>query len=110
LVFYYGFSIFIFIPIVFFFFLFLYYQYYIIIFSSLFSTPSLFLLLLCWYSLITAPTTHSAPSHLLSSPSPHLSLPFSPNLSPDYPSLLHTHHLLTNLLYQLYTTSKPSNP
>jgi hypothetical protein len=29
---------------------------------------------------------------------PHLPLPFSPSLSPDYPSPVHTHHLLTNLL------------
>jgi hypothetical protein len=43
------------------------------------------------------------------SPCLHLPLPFSPNLSPDYPSLLHTHHLLTNLLYQLYTTPNPCN-
>jgi hypothetical protein len=34
------------------------------------------------------PTTHSAPSQPLCSPSPHLILPFSPNLSPDYPFLL----------------------
>jgi hypothetical protein len=40
---------------------------------------------------------------------PHLSILFSPNLSPDYPSLLHTHDLLTNLLYQLYTTPTPCN-
>jgi hypothetical protein len=41
---------------------------------------------------------------------PHLPLPFSGNLSQDYPSFQHTHHLLTNLLYQLYTTSNPFNP
>jgi hypothetical protein len=34
---------------------------------------------------------------------PQLPLPFSLSLSPEYPSLLHTHHLLTNILYQLYT-------
>jgi hypothetical protein len=28
----------------------------------------------------------------------------------DYLSLLHTHHLLTNLLYQFYTTTTPYNP
>jgi hypothetical protein len=47
------------------------------------------------------------PPHPLSSPSLHLPLPFSPNLSPDYASLLHTHHPLNNLLYQLYTTPNP---
>jgi hypothetical protein len=50
--------------------------------------------------------------------------PFLPTLSPDLtipshspptchqitPSLLHTHHLLTNLQYQFYTTSTPCNP
>jgi hypothetical protein len=28
----------------------------------------------------------------------------------NYPSLLHTHHLLTKLLYQLYTNPTPCNP
>jgi hypothetical protein len=49
-------------------------------------------------------------SFCLSSSTPsrlHLSLPSSPNLSPHYPSLLHTHHLLISLLYQLHTTSAP---
>jgi hypothetical protein len=41
---------------------------------------------------------------------PHLPLPFSSNLLPDYPFLLHTHHLQTNLLYQLYTTPTLCNP
>jgi hypothetical protein len=40
---------------------------------------------------------------------PHIPLPFIPNLSRDYPSLWHTHHLLTNYLYQLYTTPNPYN-
>jgi hypothetical protein len=53
--------------------------------------------------LLPTPTTHSAPSHLLSSPSPHLSFPLSV-------TRLHTHHLRTNLLYQIYTTPKSSNP
>jgi hypothetical protein len=44
------------------------------------------------------------------SPYPHLPIPFSPNLSPDYPSLLYTYHPLTNLWYQLYTTPNPCNP
>jgi hypothetical protein len=44
------------------------------------------------------------------SPCLHLPHPLTPNLSPDYISLLHTHHLLTNLLYQLYTTTTPCNP
>jgi hypothetical protein len=41
---------------------------------------------------------------------PHLPFPFSLNLSPDYLSLLHTPHLLTNLLHQLYITTTPCNP
>jgi hypothetical protein len=41
-------------------------------------------------------------------PCQHLPLPFSPNLSPDYHSLLHTQHMLTKLLYQLYTTPPPA--
>jgi hypothetical protein len=40
------------------------------------------------------------------SPCPHLPLPFFPNISLDYLSIL---HLLTNLLYQLYTTPTPYN-
>jgi hypothetical protein len=31
-------------------------------------------------------------------------------LSPHYPFLLHTHHPLTSLLFQLYTVPAPSNP
>jgi hypothetical protein len=41
------------------------------------------------------------------SPCPHLPLPFYPNMLPHYHSSLHTQHLLTNLLYQLYTTPTP---
>jgi hypothetical protein len=41
---------------------------------------------------------------------PHLPLPFSTNLSPDYLSILHTHHLLTNLPYQLYSNPPPAIP
>jgi hypothetical protein len=32
------------------------------------------------------------------------------NLSPNYPTLLHTHHLLTSLLYQLYATPTRAIP
>jgi hypothetical protein len=41
-----------------------------------------------------------------------LNLPLlsSPNLSLHYTSLLHTHHLLTSLLYQFYTTPTPAIP
>jgi hypothetical protein len=44
------------------------------------------------------------------SPCHQLPIPFSPKLSTDYPSLLHTHHLLTNLLNQLYTAPITCNP
>jgi hypothetical protein len=44
------------------------------------------------------------------SPCLHLLLWSSPNLSQDYHSLLYTHHLLTNLLYQLYIIPTPCNP
>jgi hypothetical protein len=47
-------------------------------------------------------------SHILSSCT-LLPLPFSPNMSPHYPLLLHTHEPRTNLLYQLYTTPNPCN-
>jgi hypothetical protein len=50
------------------------------------------------------------PSYPLSSSSPHLPLPFFPNLSPDYPSLLHTHHTLNNLLYQFTQPQTPATP
>jgi hypothetical protein len=60
---------------------------------------------------------HCSPSKLLfwlllihTLPLPNLLLPFSPNLSPDCPTLLHTHHLLKNLLHQLYTTLTPAIP
>jgi hypothetical protein len=42
----------------------------------------------------------------LSSPPP----PIHHNLSPHYPSLLHIHHPLTSLLYQLYTHQSPEIP
>jgi hypothetical protein len=45
---------------------------------------------------------------------PHSSTLFpiftSPNLSPNCPSLLHTYHLLTSLLYQLYISPATWNP
>jgi hypothetical protein len=44
------------------------------------------------------------------SPGLHPLLLFSPNLSTNCPSLLHTHHLLTNLLSQLFTTQPPAIP
>jgi hypothetical protein len=50
------------------------------------------------------------PLHIYSVPNLHLSFLSSPNLSPHYPSLLHTHHPMTNLLYQLYTTRAPAIP
>jgi hypothetical protein len=37
-------------------------------------------------------------------------LPFHPYLSPHYLYLLHTHHPLTSLLYQLCTTEAPAIP
>jgi hypothetical protein len=59
-------------------------------------------------------TFHCSPSRLFflpllihSFPHLHLLLPSSPNLSPHCPSLLHTHHLWTNLPYQLNTTPIP---
>jgi hypothetical protein len=56
--------------------------------------------------LFSFPTIHSAPLHQLFS----LPLLSSSNLSPHYPCLLHTRHLLTSLLYQLHTTPAPYNP
>jgi hypothetical protein len=63
--------------------------------------PSLSLLFLCYNPLFSFPTTFSAPLYPLS---PHLQLPLLsfPNMSSHYLSFLHTHHLLTSLLYQLY--------
>jgi hypothetical protein len=100
----------------FFFFLFNFYFYYsciinftIIILLALFFPSSLSFPLLCYNPLFSLPTTLSGPSHPLFS---HLHLLFlsSPNLSPHYLSLLHTHHLLTSLLYQLHTIPAPCNP
>jgi hypothetical protein len=58
-------------------------------------------------SIALLPNNSFRPFSLTLSPCPHVPLPFSLNLSPDYPSFLHTHHPLTNLLYQLYTTPNP---
>jgi hypothetical protein len=95
---------------------FLFYFYYscvinftISILLSLFLHSSLSLLFLCYNPLFSLPTTLSASSHPLfppSSPPP----PILPNLPPYCPFLLHTHNLLTSLLYQLYTTPAPCNP
>jgi hypothetical protein len=95
-----GFFIFIFIPIFFFLSVLSLHHHYLL-------TPSLSLLLLCYNPLFSFPTTLSAPFHPISPPAFNY---LFPNLSPHYPSLLHTHHLLTNLLYQLYTTPTPAIP
>jgi hypothetical protein len=99
----------VFIFILIFFFSFCTINFTITIFSSLFSPPSLSLLLLCYNPLFSFSTTFSGTSHLC--PCLHLPFPSSPNLSPHYQSLLHIHHLLTNQLYQLYTQPPTSyNP
>jgi hypothetical protein len=112
LFYYCGFSIFTFTPIIFFLFslLFLYYQ--LNHHHPLIPTLTSFTLHPSPVLKLIAPLSNNSfcSSHPLSSPSPHLLLPFSPNLSPDYPSLLHTHHPLNNLLYQLYTTPNPCSP
>jgi hypothetical protein len=81
----------------------------ITIFFSVFLPPSLSLLLLHYNPLFSLPTILSTPSHPLSTPV--LNSPFSSsNLSSHYPSLLHTHNLLTTLLCQLYTFTVPCIP
>jgi hypothetical protein len=55
-------------------------------------------------SIVLLPKYSFCPFSSTLSPCLHLLLPSSLNLSPDHTFLLHTHHLLTNLLYQLYTT------
>jgi hypothetical protein len=71
--------------------------------------PSLLSLLLLGYNLLFSLSTmlyaSSHPLLPMASPPP----PSSHNLSPHYHSLLHTHHLLTSLLYQLYTTPASCN-
>jgi hypothetical protein len=74
---------------------------------SLFSYPYSYPLQLPSFS---CATIHFSPSQLLflllliTFSHVHHPLLSSPSLSPHYPSLLHIHHLLTNLLYQLYTS------
>jgi hypothetical protein len=75
----------------------------ITIFSSLFSPPSLSLLLLCYNPLFSFPNILSAPSL---SPCLHLPITSSSNLSMQNHSLL----LLTNLLYQIYMTQTSAIP
>jgi hypothetical protein len=58
---------------------------------------------------VTFGPTFPSTSHPLF-PLSSTSLPITPNLSPLYPSFLHTCHLLTSLLYQLHTTPIPCNP
>jgi hypothetical protein len=53
------------------------------------------------------PNSFVCPFSSIFSPCAHLPQPFSPNLSSGYPSLLCTHHLLTNLLYQLLHNPSP---
>jgi hypothetical protein len=67
------------------------------------------LLFLCYSPLFSLTTTLCTPSHPLS-PCIYFPLLSFPNLTPHYPFLLHTHHPLTSLLYQLYTTLAPCNP
>jgi hypothetical protein len=55
------------------------------------------------------PTYSFCPFSSIFLPCPHLPLPFSLNLLADYPSFLHTCQLLTNILYELYTTPIPCN-
>jgi hypothetical protein len=81
--------------------------------SSLFSYPYSYPL----HSPFSSATTHCSLSQLLFLPPLihsffclHLPFPSSSNLSPYCPSLLHIHHLLTSLLYQLHTTPAPCNP
>jgi hypothetical protein len=77
--------------------------------SSLFSFSLLSLLLLYYNLLFSLPTTLSAPSLPLFSLS-SLSHPTLPQTVTTLPSLLHTHQLLTSLLYQLHINPDPCNP
>jgi hypothetical protein len=47
-------------------------------------------------------------SHIL--PCPHLLFTFSPNMSPDYPSLLCTHYLLTSIYTNFIQPQPPAVP
>jgi hypothetical protein len=77
--------------------------------SSLFSYPCSYTLSPVLQFILISPNYSFCPSHplfALSSPLP----PILPKLSPQYSSLLHTNHLLTSLLYQLYAIPAPCNP
>jgi hypothetical protein len=88
-------------------------------FSVLLTSPSLFfypysylltfLLFPVLKSIALPPIYSSCPFSSTLSPCLHPSLNL-PNLLPHYHFLLHTHHPLTSLLYQLYTTQAPSIP
>jgi hypothetical protein len=90
------------------------------VFSILLTSSSLFSYPYSYspsFSLNSCAKIHCSTSQLLflilfihSLPCLHLPLLSFPNLSPHYPSLLRTHHLLTSLLYKLYTTPAPCNP
>jgi hypothetical protein len=87
---------------------------YLLFFSVLLTSPSLFSYAYSYplhFPSFSCATIYCSPSQLLLLPLLIHSLPLSfPNLSPHYPTLLHTHHLLTGLLYQLYTPPDPCNP
>jgi hypothetical protein len=90
-------------------FFFLYYQLYhhhllILTVTSFILTPSLVL-----KSIALLPNYSSCTFSSTLSPCLHFSLPFAPKQSPDYLNLLHTQHLVTSTLYQLYTTPTPSS-
>jgi hypothetical protein len=79
------------------------------LFSYSYSYPLTFPLVPALQSIVLSPNYSFCPF----SPTLSLSSPPSPtpcNLLPHDPSLLHIHHLLTSLLYHLYTTPAPCNP
>jgi hypothetical protein len=104
--------------------------FFIVFFLFSFFLSLFILLLLIPSSLLSYPHSHTLhflsfscttinhfPSQLLflpllihSFPCLHLILLSFPNLLPHYASILHTHHLLTSLLYQVHTTPVPGNP
>jgi hypothetical protein len=91
--------------------IFLYYyvfhHYYLILILALF-TFSPFLIL----QPIVLPTNYSSflPLHIHSLPLSLFPPPILPQPVTTLPSILHTHHLLTRLLYELYTPLAPCNP